>query len=369
MNLERWIERALALQRIPAPPFREAGRAAALVQAFESVGAGQVEVDGVGNVCARVAGGAGPPVVVCAHLDSALDEGEHTPALRRQDRLEGPGIGDNAIAVAALPELFEDLTRLGPPGDVWLIGDVGEEGLGNLRGMQAVTDRFGPRPTAYLALEGLALGSIYHRALPVRRYRIALRAPGGHAWLHHGRPSAIHAAARLATALLALRLPQAPRTTLNIGSLCGGGTINALAAQASLEVELRSEQTGALEALAARVEAAAREAARGDLAVECTPIGHRPGGSLPADHALVRVALEVYRRAALGPPRLEIASTDASLPLSRGYPALCVGLTQGGGAHSQAEYALLEPLPRGYAAVLDLIRSALELPSPDRRPA
>jgi len=358
-DLERWIDRALRVQAIPAPTFGEAARAGLMREEFSAAGLADVEIDPTGNVYARLPGGAGRPIVVSAHLDSVFPPEAHVAARRAGDTLIGPGIGDNAISLAALVEVGL-LAGPGLAGDLWLVADVCEEGLGNLRGMNAVLERFGEAPRAYVVLEGMSLGQVYHRSLPSRRFRLSVSAPGGHSWLHAGRPSAIHALIRIGSALLDIDLPQEPRASLNIGRMQGGIGVNTIAAEAQMEIDLRSESTEVLAALAARVEEVVCAQPWSGASVELQCVGERPGGTIPPDHPLVAAAIQALRAQAGIAARLEVGSTDASLPLSRGLPAVCLGLTFGSQAHTLDETIEIEPLGRGLASLLYFLRAVFE---------
>lgn len=361
MDLERLIENTLALQRIPAPTFHEEQRGEFLHNAFLLSGVSAVEMDNAGNVYGPIEGGSAAPTIVTAHLDSVFPPSEVVPAERRGNRLYGPGVGDNAVAVAALIELAFDLPALPLAGPVWLVGNVAEEGLGNLLGMQHVVERFGADAGAYVSVEGMALGHIYHRGLPVRRFRFEARTQGGHAWIHAGRPSAIHCLLSLGRDLVAIPLEPAGSVSLNVGRIEGGTSVNTIAAVASCEVDLRANEEPDLDRLVRRVEAVVA-AHDGDTAsIRMTAIGHRPSGHIEPDHPLVRAAVGAATEAGIGRPSLESGSTDASLPLSVGLPAVCVGLTRGGGAHSGGEFIELDPLAVGYEALKKLIVTSLEL--------
>jgi tripeptide aminopeptidase len=361
MKLDRLITNTLAIQAIPSPTFGEARRAAFIHEAFSRTGLQAVETDAVGNVYGLHRGDPGGSVVLSAHLDTVFDEQANVEARIDGQRLVGPGVGDNAIALAALIELAHDLTELRPPGDVWLVADVCEEGLGNLRGMRQLVTRFGDQVSAYICLEGMALGHIYHRALPVHRLRITATTAGGHAWIHAGRPSAIHTLLRMGSSLLGFTEGAEARTTLNIGTIAGGTTINSIAREARMEIDLRSESADSLKSLKERVSATAMAFADREVAIQVETIGERPGGGIPEDHPLVQAARQALQDE--GEPRisLEVGSTDASIPLSLGLPGICVGLTRGGEAHSLQEYVELEPLRRGYSSVVSLTRAALQI--------
>ena len=191
--VQRVLDMACDIQQIPAPTFAEGARAAFVRERFAAEGLAEVEQDEIGNVFGRRPGqsAASAPVLVTAHLDTVFPAGTPLTLVRQPGRIAGPGIGDNSLGVAGLFGLLWALGGEGLPGDLYLAANVGEEGLGDLRGMRRVCDRLGARVRATIVLEGMALGHIYHAGLAVRRYRLTVRTEGGHSWLHFGRPSAI----------------------------------------------------------------------------------------------------------------------------------------------------------------------------------
>lgn len=358
VDVEAFLERLLAIQSIPAPTFQEEERARYLETSFKDAGLIDVERDEISNVFGRIQGGEKGTLVVSAHLDTVFSRDISLQVQQREHRLIGPGIGDNALGLAALVELTSAFPHGSLPGDLWLVANVGEEGLGNLKGMKRVVERFGDSVLGYLILEGMALGHIYHRALPVRRYRIEATGAGGHAWIHRDRPSAIHALLRLGERILNIALPESPRTTLNIGRIEGGTTVNSIAQAAHMELDLRSEDERTLSEIEEKILERLREPIDPGLNVVPELIGKRPGGEIPADHPLVVAAQESLLAAGIQSIQLEMGSTDASLPLSLGYPAVCVGISHGGEAHSVEEYIELELIPRGFEALTSLIQKA-----------
>jgi tripeptide aminopeptidase len=363
--IARTLQMAVTIQQIPAPTFAESRRAAFVHQGFSEAGLSDVSIDEAGNVYGRLPGqGTARMVVVSAHTDTVFPAGTDLSLRREADKIHGPGIGDNSLGVAGLFGLLWDLQANGQagslPGDLWLVANACEEGLGDLRGMRRVVERFNDEPLAYIILEGMALGQIYHRGLGVQRYRITIRCPGGHSWVDYGRPSAIHELAALVTRLAALPLPRRPRTSLNVGVIQGGTSINTIAAEAWLELDLRSEGDHALSDLTNRVEGLVKAANRPHVEATCEVIGRRPAGKLPTNHPLVQLAGECLQAQGLR-PSLGIGSTDANIPLSRGLPAVCIGLTNGSGAHTVKEFIFTQPLARGLAQVLALVEGAFEL--------
>ena len=362
-TLPALLDLACAIQQIPAPTFHEAARAAFVRDRMLAEGLVDVEVDDLGNVFARRPGRnpAATPVLVTAHLDTVFPAETALDLTRSADRIAGPGIGDNSLGVAGLFGLLWALREQPLPADLWLAANVGEEGLGDLRGMRRVVDRLGARVRSVIVLEGMALGHIYHAGLGVRRYRISAHAEGGHSWLHFGRPSAIHVLLRLGARITELALPAAPRTTFNIGTIAGGTSINTIAREASFDLDLRSEAPSALASLAARVESLAAEFNAPGVSIELQVVGDRPVGAIPRSHPLVQLAAQALAEVGITDGTFEIGSTDANIPLSRGIPCVCLGLTRGANSHRPDEYIETTDLERGLAAVTRVVRGAFSL--------
>ncbi|MFW6292973.1 MAG: M20/M25/M40 family metallo-hydrolase, partial [Spirochaetota bacterium] len=331
--------------------------------------------DGSVNVYARVSGRADlagrsdrPALLISAHTDTVFPLSCDL-ALRRDEvnrRLFGPGIGDNSLAVAALIAIAHALAAVQPrlECDVWLVANAAEEGLGDLRGIRAALGYLeSAHPAgvgAAVVLEGLALGTVYHRGIGVRRYRLEVECPGGHSWGDEGIPSAIHEAVALLARMAALELPAAPRTTLNVGRIGGGTSINTIAAKAHAEIDLRGETSDAVEAIETRVLSIARQTERANVAVRMHPIGNRPAGGIAGDHPLVAAAEQSL--AAVGiraNPRA--GSTDANAIFAAGIPCVCVGVSTGAGAHRADEYIDLDPIAGGMRQLGLLIPAAARI--------
>ncbi len=356
--LTRILDLAVEIQQIPAPTFSEAQRAGFVRARFEAEALADVSSDPAGNIYARLPGQSQttPPLVVSAHLDTVFPLDIDLRISRRPERIAGPGIGDNSLGVAGLFGLVWLLRerQVCLPTDMWLVANVCEEGLGDLRGMRSVVERFGANVQAYLVLEGMAYGYIYHRALGVDRYRITARTAGGHSWKDYGQPSAVHELAALVTHLTSMPLPRTPRTTLNVGRIFGGTSVNVVAAEASLELDLRSESAATLAEVVRQVQAVADAATRPGVQVDMRQIGYRPAGELPAGHPLVRLAEGILSQQGVS-PTLTIGSTDANVPLGRGIPAVCLGLSTGDGAHTVHEFIHTAPLKSGMEQLLQFV--------------
>ena len=358
---ERVIERAIEVQQTPAPTFDERKRGDLVRGMFAEEGLQDVSMDEVGNVFALRSKFQGQkskvkPLIVSAHLDTVFPHETKLDVKREGDKIFGPGIGDNSLGVAALFGLLWMLREKNfePAGDIWFVANVGEEGLGDLRGMKAVVDRFGADVQAYLILEGLALGHVYHRAVGVKRYRVTTRTIGGHSWSDYGKPSAIHEMSRLVVGLSSLELPNYPRTTMNVGKISGGTSVNVIASEASIDLDLRSEGQETLAELVARVEKLIQSASRPGVNVTAEVIGQRPAGELSPDHPFVKLAEECLREQGIY-PTLTSGSTDANVPLSKGYPAIVLGISTGGSAHTFHEYINTEPVAAGMEQLIRFI--------------
>jgi acetylornithine deacetylase/succinyl-diaminopimelate desuccinylase-like protein len=357
------IEQAAIIQQIPAPTFSEQQRADYIAAEMTRLGLSDVHLDQTGNVLGCWPGGDSAPLVFSAHLDTVHRQLD-LPLERTEQRLTGPGIADNSLGLAALLGLGHYLTQANAefPGPVWLVADVCEEGLGNLNGMKALVDYFEDSPRAYIILEGLGLGQVCHRGLGVIRYRISAETAGGHSWVNYGTPSAIHELAAIISSLSEMTLPRQPRTSMNVGVIQGGTSVNTIAPSAYCEVDLRSEDQVFLTRLSQRVKQMAAQHERGGVHLEVALIGNRPAGGLPVDHPLVKLTAECLKAEGLS-PTYEIGSTDANIPLSRGFPAVCVGITRGNNPHTVQEYIELEPVKTGVSQLIRLAQSAWEYTS------
>lgn len=355
------LELAIQIQQIAAPTFAEGPRGEFVRGLFLKENLQDVAMDSFGNVYARLPGRQkkASPLIVSAHLDTVFPANVNLQVTREKGRVFGPGIGDNSLGVAALFGILWALREknVSLQHDLWLVANTGEEGLGDLRGMRGVVDRFGSNVIGYLVLEGLALGHVYHRAIGVQRYRITAKTAGGHSWADYGQPSAVHELASLVTELTSIRLPKNPRTTMNVGTIHGGTGVNVLAAEAKCELDLRSEDPRALLKLIHQVEKILKDADRENARVVAEVIGARPAGEIPADHPLVTLAMSCVSGHGLEAV-LTAGSTDANIPLSRGIPAVVMGISTGGGAHTLNEYVDLDPIMNGIESVTQFVEMA-----------
>ena len=366
-RLDEILAQIVAIQQVPAPTFDEARRSAYMATQFRAAGVAEVERDALHNVFARLPGrdATRPPLVVSAHLDTVFPATTALATRREGALLYGPGIGDNSTGLAGLLVLARTLVGRGlrHDADIYLVANVGEEGLGDLRGMRAVVERFGGR-AVYVVVEGGLFGQLTHQAIGVRRYRIEVTAPGGHSWGGFGAASAIHVLGHLIAAIDRLEVPAAPKTTYNVGNIEGGTSINTIANTARLWLDLRSEAPQGLEPPVARVhrllnDVGATHATDGaGVRLVAEQVGNRPAGAVGRDTPIVAHADAALR--AVGCPDVHyiVSSTDANIPLSRGYEAVCLGLTHSGNSHRPDEYIDITHLPDGLGQLLLVVLAA-----------
>ena len=356
------IDLCIAIQQIAAPTDGEERRAAWIEHYFQGLRLTDISIDARHNVYARLPGQrTRPALMVSAHTDTVFPlETDLTVRVHTaEDRIYGPGLGDNSAGVAGMLLLAATLRQLPPPPvDIWFVANTGEEGLGDLRGMRAAVERLAPQIGACIVLEGMGLKRVVHRALGSRRYRITVRAPGGHSWSDFGLASALHVLALLASELVQMQPPSDPRTTFNIGRMNGGTSVNTIAQTAWLELDLRSEGQSALQQLidqaltiVARYQSSAWQ--QKGVYVEAASIGDRPSGAIADEHPLVKATFRsLAYHGVMGNTQLRISSTDANIPLSRNIPAVCIGITEGGNAHRVEEWITPSLLPTGMKHLL-----------------
>lgn len=341
------LERTVELAEIPAPTHEEADRAARVSAWWEQDGHQGVDVDGAGNVWARLRHGDGPALLVCAHLDTVFGADVDHRVRNEDGRMIGPSVGDDSIGVAALSAIAGLLDVSADAMPVWVAATVGEEGLGNLRGIkQALADP--PQAIgAVIAVEGNYLGRVSTVAVGSVRWRVEVHGPGGHAWEESSAPSAVHAAAGAIHQMVSMTTGRAG-VSLNIGRMSGGEAINARARSAWFEVDLRADDPAVLQSLEAACRRVIESAAGVEVRIE--NLGSRPAGRMDAGHALVVAASDGLRGIGRD-PRLVATSTDANAALDAGLPAIAIGVTEGSGEHTPDEWIATAPVAAGLRAL------------------
>ncbi|MCP4421805.1 MAG: M20/M25/M40 family metallo-hydrolase [Chloroflexi bacterium] len=350
------VAQTIAIQQIPAPTFAEGQRAAYIESRFAEVGLVDVVQDELHNVYGRFPGSQpqNPPVIVSAHSDTVFPADTDLTVRQEGCFVHGPGIGDNSSGVAGLIGLAQALRlhEIRPFADIWFVSNVGEEGLGDLCGMRAVVERFGAEAT-YVVVEGGLYGQISHQAIGVQRYEIEFCTSGGHSWGNFGKRSAIHELGRLITAVDNLHVPTNPKTTYNVGVVEGGISINTIAQTAKMLLDLRSEAPLELANLVTQVEKlVAKMGEQSDLAIKMTQIGSRPAGQISRDAPLIQQAALALQQVGCQKINYIASSTDANIPLSLGFTAVCIGLTESSNAHRLDEYLDSTYFPAGMSQLL-----------------
>jgi tripeptide aminopeptidase len=344
----RTIEDQIRICEVEAPPFQEAKRAQLYAQMFRDVGLRNVRLDAEGNVIGERPGAQPRPnIVISAHLDTVFPRGTNVKVRREGAVLRGPGIGDDCRGLADVVAVARALNNAGvsTPGTITFVGTVGEEGLGDLRGVKRLFgETLRDKIDRFVSIDGAGLGITYI-AVGSARYRVTFKGPGGHSFGSFGTVNPVHALGRAVARVADLQVPVSPRTTFNVGRVGGGTSINAIASEAWMEVDLRSSDTQTLKGLEAQFWQAMQDAAAEEnqrwqshsLAVSIDVVGIRPTGGTASTSPIVQAAVSVTRALNL-PVTFAEGSTDSNLPLSLGIPAVTIDTGgRGAGAHTEDE--------------------------------
>jgi acetylornithine deacetylase/succinyl-diaminopimelate desuccinylase-like protein len=369
---------------IPAPFSGEQARAEWLVARFAETGLERVETDEAGNVIGWLMASklppesTGPMVVISAHLDTVFPAETPLKPVVDGERITAPGACDNCAGVAGMLAIARAMVvaKVELAGALIFMGNVGEEGEGDLRGMRHLyrQQALAGRIAAHIVLDGAGTDSAVTQALGSRRYRVTITGPGGHSFTDAGTPNPIAALAKALAALTQTQLPQEPRTTLNLGTISGGTSVNSIAESAQATIDFRSTSADellrlevalhravedAVEQVNTQAKAAGRQE-RGLLEFDIDTIGDRPAAQLPEDSPLLEALRAVDRHLGLK-TELRLGSTDANIPLSLGVPALSMGAGgEGGGAHTLAEWYSARDRETGLKRVLLLTLAMVE---------
>src|SRR5215211_3508124 len=347
----RALEEQKRITEIPAPPYKEKIRAEYFLKRMQELGFRDASIDSEGNVIALRKGTAGgrPKLVVSAHLDTVFPEGTDVTVKENDGAILAPGIGDDSRGLAALLSMIKAMNENGiaTVGDLLLVGTVGEEELGNLRGVKALF-RDHADIDGFISIDGLGITRVVNQATGSHRYEMIFKGPGGHSFQEFGLPSAIHAMGRAIAKISELQPPSDPKTTFTVGTVGGGTSVNAIAGEAKMAVDMRSNSTDELLKLEARLldlvkQAVAEENARwksDKMTVEAKLIGDRPAGIVAMDSPIVQATQRTVSAVTRGPrPTFAGSSTDSNIAMSLGIPAVTIGGGgEGGNWHSRNEW-------------------------------
>ena len=336
---------------IPAPPFKEQARAEYYRKRFQELRLQDVRIDSEGNVIGvRRGSGAGPKLVVSAHLDTVFPEGTDVSIKEKDGRLYAPGIADATRGLAELLSIARALNATGirTVGDIWFVGTVGEEELGNLRGVKALF-RDNRDIDGFITVESPSQGinAIGRVMVGSRRYRVTFKGPGGHSFGAFGVPSAIHAMGRAIAKISDVQTPKSPKTTFTVGTVTGGISTTSIAGEAAMQIDMRSGDPEALRKVEAEIlahvkQAVADENARWNatsLSVDIALIGDRPIGSVALDSPMMQAAALAVQALGIEKILLTEGSNDANLPVSLGIPAIRTSSGgRSGGVHTLGEW-------------------------------
>lgn len=343
------LDEQVRLCEIPAPPFKEQQRAEALKKTFEALGLQRVRIDAVGNVIGERPGrSAKPNLVFSAHLDTVFPEGTSVKVTREGASISGPGIGDDCRGLAVVLGVIHALNaaKIETAGTITFVGTVGEEGLGDLRGVKHL---FGTelkdQVDAFVSVDGTGLG-VTTVGVGSHRYRVTISGPGGHSYGAFGLANPVHALGRAIATIADFEVPSKPKTTFNVGRIGGGTSVNSIAFEAWAEVDMRSSDPAAIAEVDRKFQQAVDAAVaaenqrwnnKGALTAKKELVGDRAAGQTPRDSPIVQAAVAVTRALGL-PVSMDEGSTDSNVPMGLGIPAVTIdGGGSGRGAHSLGE--------------------------------
>ncbi|WP_442597841.1 M20/M25/M40 family metallo-hydrolase [Neobacillus sp. D3-1R] len=346
---ENTVKEQVHLTEIAAPTFQEEVRGEFFQKRFKELGLENVRVDQHGNVYGlRSGSGDGPKLVVSAHLDTVFPEGTDVKAKERDGKIYAPGIADDGRGLAVLLTLVRALneSNVKTTGDLLFVATVGEEGLGDLRGVKGL---FGDNHDidGFISIEPGTPNEITYLATGSRRYRITYKGPGGHSFGDFGMPSAIHALGRAIAKISDVQVSKNPKTTFNVGTITGGTSVNTIAQSASLVLDMRSTSQDELSVLEKEVLEILEQSAKDEnsrwgkdvIKVETELVGDRPAGSQPVDSVIVQAAQAAASVLGFEPELNNPSSTDSNVPISLGIPAVTLGGGGDyGGCHTLEEY-------------------------------
>ena len=369
---DRFVRELITLTEIPAPPFKEQARATAYLEMLRGLGLSDVEMDAEGNVMGIRRGtanpaGTSPMLAVLAHLDTVFPEGTDVTVKRDGTRLMAPGVGDDTRGLALILSLIRamDAAKYQTPKDILFVGNVGEEGESDLRGVKYLLQKgkHKDRIKSFISIDGGDQGPIVNGGLGSKRYRVTFKGPGGHSYTAFGLVSPAFAMGNAIAKVSRISVPAKPKTTFNVGVVGGGTSVNSIPIEMFMDVDMRSESPDELNRLVASFQAVVRDAvdeenrarstAQGQVVADVKLIGDRPSGETPISASLVQTTTAAVAAFGLA-PRYEIGSTDSNIPISLGIPAVTIGRGNSARSHALDEWVDVDQQSSVHAAQVAL---------------
>lgn len=356
-DYDRYVKEIIELTEIEAPPFKEERRAKHYLEMLRQHGLTNVEMDAEGNAMGiRKGSGNGPLIAIAAHLDTVFPEGTDVKVKRNGTVLSAPGIGDDTRSLAALLTIIRamDAAKIQTTSDILFIGNVGEEGPGDLRGMKYLFQK-GPyrdKIKMFMSMEGGSSDRLTNGALGSKRYKVTFKGPGGHSYGAFGLVNPAYALGNAMDKFSKMQVPNTPKTTFNVGVIGGGTSVNSIPFESWMEVDMRSESREELNKVAetfiglmheaVEEENKARSTSQGKIELDMKLIGDRPSGETPRNSSMIQ-SISAAIKAFGMTPGFGISSTDSNIPISMGIPAVTIGAGgRGGRSHSLDEFIDVE---------------------------
>lgn len=349
---EQTINDMIEMTEVNAPPFKETERGLLFKKMIETAGADKVWIDKVGNVLALRKGQTSEKTIALdAHLDVVFPEGTDVKVKKVGDTLKAPGIGDDTRGLSMVVAILKAMNKakIETQNDILFVGSVGEEGLGDLRGMKYIFNESDLKIDSWIAIDGGEIGRILNAALGSKRYKVILKGKGGHSWGAFGLANPHHALGKVIdefSTAASKYTSSGPKTSFNIGRIGGGTSVNSIPFESWMEVDMRSISAKRLDKIEVIFKNSVTKAVadynatniKDKITLELQKIGDRPSGELSADLPLIQRAIAATKTFGVS-PRLSIGSTNASIPIAMNIPAICIGRGgKGGDAHSLNEW-------------------------------
>ena len=380
-DFDRFVRELILLTEIPAPPFGEQAKGEAFARLLREAGVENVQIDPEGNVIGLRRGRGGAPLLaVAAHLDTVFPAGTDVKVKRNGSRLMAPGVGDDTRGLAFVLAFCRALrdAKFEPAADLLIVGNVGEEGPGDLRGIRYLFGQgaWKDKIKRFITVDGGNLDLVTNAGLGSLRYRVTFKGPGGHSWGAFGTVSPAFAMGDAIARLGQLKVSKNPKVSYNVGVVSGGTSVNSIPFETAMEIDMRAVSPAALKEIdaqfkkivadAVEAENATRSTANGKITAELKLIGERPSGTTPPDSPAARqliATMRLYDKM----PVWETSSTDANIPISLGIPAFAIGRNsggKGGRGHSLDEWTDVEKTQavKDFELAAGMILSLAEMP-------